>query len=140
MEKTHFKNNYTIAQIEITNNYLNGVYQLILEQLAHDLEQNYKLNWKTQSYDVFLGNYVLHMIHVLYDRWIGVRNTIQCQKKAIRINIPADFLEHSEWSVGNDNYNLLFESPAVPRSFPKAIIIVNLEYFRRFNCELDEPI
>ena len=106
MEKKHFNYNYTIEQIQITNNYLNEVYQVVLEQLANDLEQNYKLNWKTQSYDIFLGNYILLMTHVLYDRWIGIRNKIQCQSKVIRINIPADFAEYSEWCVGNDNFNL----------------------------------
>ncbi|SVE40877.1 uncharacterized protein METZ01_LOCUS493731, partial [marine metagenome] len=99
-------NNYTIEQIQITNNYLNEVYQVVLEQLGNDLEQNYKLNWKTQSYDIFLGNYILLMTHVLYDRWIGIRNKIQYQSKVIRINIPADFAEYSEWCVGNDNFNL----------------------------------
>jgi len=106
MKIKELHNNYTIEQIQITNNYLNEVYQVVLEQLGNDLEQNYKLNWKTKSYDIFLGDYVLLMTHVLYDRWIGVRNKIQCQNKDIHINIPADYIEFSKWCVENDNYNL----------------------------------
>jgi hypothetical protein len=101
-----YKNsNLSIGQMEISNNYVNTIYEVILEQLSNDLEQKYKLNWKIKSYDIFLGNYILLMAHVLYDRWIGVRGIREKNKKQLQITIPEDFTGLIDLCVGSDGFN-----------------------------------
>jgi len=98
-------NKYSASQIEITNIYLNALYPIILNQLSEDIERCYKLNWRSNNYEVFLGNFVLLMSHVIHDRWITISNNAAPHNKSLNITIPKDFLEFSEWCVTSDTFN-----------------------------------
>jgi len=50
------------------------IYENLLTELAAELNEYHSISWTTEQYRKLIGNWLLHFIHILHDRWLGIEN------------------------------------------------------------------
>ncbi len=68
------QSNWDAESISQANRVCSIVYEDLLSELTADLNELHSIKWDLQQYRRLLGFWLLHFVHVIYDRWQGIEH------------------------------------------------------------------
>jgi putative transferase (TIGR04331 family) len=106
------------------------IYESLITELSYELNLYHSINWKVQQYRKLFGNWLIHFIQILYDRWLGCDIGMQLE------------IENTPWITSDlDDFNIYHTSDEVNASLYKHLSIIkntghlmNIELPKKVYC------
>ena len=118
-DRTHYEQAYY---------YCNTVFEDVLEALTNQLNKIHNITKSKQYYRIILGNWLIHYIYQLYDKYVTIKNVFSEHKdlqtfllSSESYYIPLDYNEFISKITEDDLYNLQMYSNVISNlgfSFP----------------------